>query len=154
MKIKFPSLQLPRFFSSTFFLFILLLMNAVSMVRYNGMWEGVVLGPCCVMWVFVLSSLVRSLWLWNFLVNLIRLSLFVCLCLTSHRELSHMEMEPLIKVSTDRLEKLVIEPGIPGSQGKWFIHYTTAASLHLVFFCGTYANSADPDQTPPDQGFR
>ena len=28
---------------------------------------------------------------------------FICLCLTSHQELSHMEMEPLIKVSTDRV---------------------------------------------------
>ena len=30
-------------------------------------------------------------------------------------------------VSSDRREKPGIEPGNPGLQGKWFIHYTTVA---------------------------
>ena len=35
---------------------------------------------------------------------------------------------PQFKVSSDRLLKLGIEPATPGLQGKWFMHYTTAAS--------------------------
>ena len=37
-----------------------------------------------------------------------------------------METGPRLKVSSDRLEKPGIEPGTPGLQGKWLIHYTTA----------------------------
>ena len=36
-------------------------------------------------------------------------------------------MGPWLKVSFDRLEKPGIEPATPGLQGKWLIHYTTAA---------------------------
>ena len=32
-------------------------------------------------------------------------------------------------VSSDRLEKPRIEPATPGLQGKWLIHYTTAAPI-------------------------
>ena len=38
-----------------------------------------------------------------------------------------METGPRLKVSSDRLEKPGIEPATPGLQGKWLIHYTTAA---------------------------
>ena len=38
-----------------------------------------------------------------------------------------METGPQLKVSSDRLEKPGIEPATPGLQGKWLIHYTTAA---------------------------
>ena len=38
-----------------------------------------------------------------------------------------METGPRLKVSSDRLSKLGIEPATPGLQGKRFIHYTTAA---------------------------
>ena len=38
-----------------------------------------------------------------------------------------METGPRFKVSSDRLVKLGIEPASPGLQGKWLIHYTTAA---------------------------
>ena len=38
-----------------------------------------------------------------------------------------METGPLLKVSSDRLVKLEMEPATPGLQGKRFIHYTTAA---------------------------
>ena len=34
-------------------------------------------------------------------------------------------------VSSDRLVKPEIEPATPGLQGKWLIHYTTAAPLPL-----------------------
>ena len=37
-------------------------------------------------------------------------------------------MGPQLKVSSDGLEKLGIEPVTRGLQGKGFIHYTTAAS--------------------------
>ena len=40
-----------------------------------------------------------------------------------------METGPRLKVSSDRLMKLGIEPATPGLQGKRFIHYTTAAPL-------------------------
>ena len=36
-------------------------------------------------------------------------------------------MGPWLKVSSDRLVKPGIEPVTPGLQGKWLIHYTTAA---------------------------
>ena len=38
-----------------------------------------------------------------------------------------METGPQRNVSSDRLMKPGIEPSTPGSQGKWLIHYTTAA---------------------------
>ena len=38
-----------------------------------------------------------------------------------------METGPRLKVSSDRMVKPGIEPATPGLQGKWFIHYTTAA---------------------------
>ena len=38
-----------------------------------------------------------------------------------------METGPWLKVSPDRLVKLLNEPATPGLQGKRFIHYTTAA---------------------------
>ena len=38
-----------------------------------------------------------------------------------------METGPLLNVSSDRLVKPWIEPATPGLQGKWLIHYTTAA---------------------------
>ena len=42
-----------------------------------------------------------------------------------------METGTQLKVSSDRLVKPGIEPATPGLQGKWFIHYTTAAP-HLM----------------------
>ena len=53
-------------------------------------------------------------------------------------------MGPWLKVSSDRLVKLGIEPAIPGLKGKWFIRYTTAAPtskavvLLFLFFCFMY----------------
>ena len=44
-----------------------------------------------------------------------------------------METEPRFKVSFDRLVKPGVEPATPGLQGKWFIHYTTAAPKNLDF---------------------
>ena len=44
-----------------------------------------------------------------------------------------METEPRFKVSFDRLEKPGIEPATPVLQGKWFIHYTTAAPKKLDY---------------------
>ena len=38
-----------------------------------------------------------------------------------------METGPQLRVSSDRLEKLGIEPAIPHLQGGWFIHNTMAA---------------------------
>ena len=38
-----------------------------------------------------------------------------------------METGPRLNVSSDRLVKLGIKPATPGSHGKRFIHYTTAA---------------------------
>ena len=38
-----------------------------------------------------------------------------------------METGPRLKVFSDRLVKPGIEPATPGLQGKWFVHYTTAA---------------------------
>ena len=40
-----------------------------------------------------------------------------------------MEMEPMLKVSSNRLVRPGIEPATPGLQGTQIIHYTTAASL-------------------------
>ena len=40
-------------------------------------------------------------------------------------------MGPRLKISSDRLMKLGIEPANPGLQGKRFIHYTTAAVPQL-----------------------
>ena len=40
-----------------------------------------------------------------------------------------METGPRLKVSFDRLEKPGIESATPGLQGKWLIHYTTAAPM-------------------------
>ena len=46
-----------------------------------------------------------------------------------------METGPQLKVSSDRLEKPGIEPATPGLQGKWLIHYTTAApTVQYVFY--------------------
>ena len=45
-----------------------------------------------------------------------------------------METGPWLKVSSDRLVKWGIEPGIPGLQGKRFIHYTTVAVGSVIFF--------------------
>ena len=42
-----------------------------------------------------------------------------------------METGPLLNVSSDRLVKPWIEPATPGLQGKWLIHYTTAAPIYL-----------------------
>ena len=53
--------------------------------------------------------------------------LLLCLCLTSHQHVGHMETGAQLKDSSDRLVKPGIEPGTSGLQGKWFIHYTTAA---------------------------
>ena len=39
-----------------------------------------------------------------------------------------METGPPLKVSSDRLVKPGMEPATPSLQGKWFIHYNTAAS--------------------------
>ena len=36
-------------------------------------------------------------------------------------------MGPQLKVSSERLANSGIEPATPGLQGKWHIHYTTAA---------------------------
>ena len=44
-----------------------------------------------------------------------------------------MESGPQLKVSSDRLVKPGIEPVTPGLQGKWFIHYTTASPLRIVY---------------------
>ena len=41
-----------------------------------------------------------------------------------------METGPLPYVSSDRLVKLGIEPATPGLQGKWLLHYTTAAPIY------------------------
>ena len=43
-----------------------------------------------------------------------------------------METGPRLKVTSDRLKKPEIEPATPGLQGKWSIHYTTAAPLTSV----------------------
>ena len=43
-----------------------------------------------------------------------------------------MKTGPRLKVSSDRLVKLGIEPATPGLQGKQFIRYTTAASLAYI----------------------
>ena len=40
-----------------------------------------------------------------------------------------METGSQLKVSSDRPEKPGIEPATPGLQGKWLIHYTTAAPI-------------------------
>ena len=45
-----------------------------------------------------------------------------------------MEMRPQLKVSSDRLEKPGFEIATPGSQGKWLIHYTTAAPLFEPYY--------------------
>ena len=42
-----------------------------------------------------------------------------------------MEMGPWLEVSPDRLVKPGIEPAIPGLQGKWPIHYSTAAPEYV-----------------------
>ena len=47
-----------------------------------------------------------------------------------------METGPRLKVSSDRLEKPGIEPATPGLQGKWLIHYSTAAPQDLVYWKG------------------
>ena len=39
---------------------------------------------------------------------------------------------PLLKVSSNRLVKPVIEPSTPDLQGKWFIHYYTAQQLLFI----------------------
>ena len=55
---------------------------------------------------------------------------FCCVCVWHPtNSLSHMETGPLLKVSSDRQVKLEIEPATPGLQGKWLIHYTTAAPI-------------------------
>ena len=41
----------------------------------------------------------------------------------------HMETGPRLKVSSDRLVEPGIKPATPGLQGKWLIHYTTAAPI-------------------------
>ena len=41
-----------------------------------------------------------------------------------------METGPLLNVSSDRLVKPGIEPETPGLEGKWLIHYTTAAPIY------------------------
>ena len=41
-----------------------------------------------------------------------------------------METGPLLHVSSDSLVKPGIEPATPGLQGKWLIHYTTAAPIY------------------------
>ena len=41
-----------------------------------------------------------------------------------------METGPLPNVSSDRLVKPGIEPATSGLQGKWLIHYTTAAPIY------------------------
>ena len=43
-----------------------------------------------------------------------------------------METGPQFKVSSDGLVKLGIEPATPGLQGKWLIHYTTAAPNQML----------------------
>ena len=43
-----------------------------------------------------------------------------------------METGPRLKVSSDRLVKLGIEPATPGLQGKRFIHYTTDYIINLI----------------------
>ena len=56
-----------------------------------------------------------------------------------------METGPRLKISSDRLLKLKIKPATPGLQGKWFIHFTTAAPrsvlsiLHLSPRCQGYS---------------
>ena len=42
-----------------------------------------------------------------------------------------METGPQLKVSSDRLVKLGIQPATPDFQGKRFIHYTTVAPTGL-----------------------
>ena len=42
-----------------------------------------------------------------------------------------METGPQLKVSSDRLVKLGIQPATPGFQGKRLIHYTTVAPTGL-----------------------
>ena len=44
-----------------------------------------------------------------------------------------MGMGPGLEVSSDRLEKLGIEPATTGLQGEWFIHYTTAAARQYFY---------------------
>ena len=41
-------------------------------------------------------------------------------------------MEPRLQVSFDRLVTRGMEHTTPGLQGKWFIHYTTAAPKSLL----------------------
>ena len=41
-----------------------------------------------------------------------------------------METLPQLNVSSEILVKLGIEPATPALQGKWFIHYTTAAPIY------------------------
>ena len=45
-----------------------------------------------------------------------------------------METGPRLKVSSDRLQKPGIKPVTPGLQGKWLIHYTTAAPINVLCF--------------------
>ena len=41
-----------------------------------------------------------------------------------------METGPLLNISSDRLVQPGIEPATPGLQGKWSVHYTTAAPIY------------------------
>ena len=43
-----------------------------------------------------------------------------------------METRPRLKVSSDRLVEPRIEPATPGLQGKWLIHYNTAAPQETI----------------------
>ena len=59
---------------------------------------------------------------WRFYKNL-PILVVLYLCLKSYQRL---------KVSSDRLVKPAIKPATPGLQGKWFIHYTTAAPISIL----------------------
>ena len=54
-----------------------------------------------------------------------------------------METGPWLKVSSDRLVKPGIEPATPGLQGKWFIHYTTAAPFISLLYLDLYVLGDD-----------
>ena len=58
--------------------------------------------------------------------------LLLCLCLTSYQQLRSYGDRPPLQVSSHRLVKPGIKPGIPGLHGEWFIHYTTTAPTCIL----------------------
>ena len=54
----------------------------------------------------------------------------MCLCLTSHQQLCSYGDGTTTYVSTLNTDEARNQPAIPGLQGKWLIHYTTAAPIY------------------------